>query len=239
MDLGLLFFWEMLGTLVLVAVGTSVNAGVNLKKTYASGSNWLTVAFGWGLGITLGAAVASYSGGAINPAVALGNLIIGTWDGLEFLMAALGEVVGAIIGALLTTLIFWNHFKKEEDGDKVRGIFATGPSYGEKNLSVYSLSFITETFGTFLLVAGLFLPATFGVPVGGPIYAGLLVFGIGASIGSLTGFAINPARDLGPRIVYTIIPFKNKNSSQWDYSFVPIIAPFVGASIAAGITFIA
>ena len=228
--LGLIFFWEMLGTMVLVAVGTSVNAGVSLKKTYNSNSGWLVIAFGWGMGIMLGASVASYSGGAINPAIGLSKWISGEWSGMEFLVGSIGEFIGAAIGAFITIGLFWNHIKREQDGEKILGIFATKSSDEEKNVSNLISSFAAEAFGTFLLAISLLLaPAK----IVSPIFAGLVVFGIGVTIGGLTGFAINPARDLMPRLVYFITPTPNKVSANWGYAWIPATAPFVGATIAS------
>ncbi len=236
-NLGFLFLWEMLGTMLLVAIGTSVNAGVTLKKTYNSNSGWIVIAFGWGMGIMIGATVANASGGAINPAISLANLIVGNWNVSQFFVGSLAQFVGAGIGAYITIGLFWNHIKLEEDGNKILGIFATNSSDDQKSTSNTISSFFAEAFGTFILALALLIPTT--TFLRSPVFAGLVVFGIGLTIGGLTGFAINPARDLMPRLVYFITPFNNKVSANWGYSWIPIVAPFVGSTIAALIVLIA
>ena len=232
-----IFLYEMLGTLMLVSIGTSVNAGVTLKKTYSNKSGWVVVALGWGFAIMIGAAIANQSGGVINPAMGLIKWMTGDWGVGEFFMAFLAQMIGAIIGALITTGIFWSQFNEEDEAEKIRGIFATGPANNDKSKKGTSSHFLAEGFGTFVLGLALFLPIALDPTIEWvtPIYAGLVVVGIGLSFGAATGFAINPARDLGPRIVYSLVPFKVKTGADWSYSWVPIVAPFVGAAFAGGL----
>ncbi len=223
------FLYELLGTMLLVAIGTSVNAAVSTKKSYGNNAGWIVVALGWGLGIMVGAAVAGQSGGSINPAMAIINWMTGFYGAGEFFMAVIGEFIGAAIGALITTFIFWEQFKTVDKQETIRGIFATGPANdGERTMMVYGSSFFAEAMGTFVLGLALFLPI-FG---GGPVYAGLVVTAIGLSFGATTGFAINPARDLAPRLVYFVFPFKDKVGADWSYSWVPVAAPLVGGTLA-------
>ncbi len=234
--MGDIFLYELLGTMLLVAIGTSVNAAVSTKKSYGNNSGWLVVAFGWGIGITIGAAVASKSGGSINPAMALINWIEGYYSVGDFFIAVLGEFVGAAIGALITTAIFWEQFKTVDNKETIRGIFATAPANEDRTIMVYGSSFFAEAMGTFVLGVALFLPFASSLDgIVSAMYAGMVVTGIGLSFGATTGFAINPARDLAPRLVYFLIPFKDKVGADWAYSWVPIAAPFVGGALAGGL----
>jgi len=179
----------------------------------------------------------AYSGAIINPAVGLGLLIAGKITFVAFLVATAAELLGAIVGAVLVWLAYKQHFDDEPEAANKLGVFSTGPA-----IRSYGWNLVTEIIGTFVLMFVIFAFADYGdIEIGtpgglGPLTAlpvALLVVGIGASLGGPTGYAINPARDLGPRIALAILPIKGKGSSDWSYSWVPVVGPFIGAAIAA------
>ncbi|WP_029150019.1 MIP/aquaporin family protein [Microbacterium indicum] len=236
-NLGLYFLSELVGTAMLVLLGTGVVANVTLAKTKGFGGGTLMINWGWGLAVFAGFLVSAYSGAVLNPAVGLGLLIGGTITLPMFLVATIAELIGGIIGAIVCYLAYKQHFDDEESPAAKLGVFSTGP---EKRS--YGLNFLTEVIATFVLVFVIFGFSDYGdvevgVPGGlGPLAGlpvALLVVAIGASLGGPTGYAINPARDLGPRIAHALLPIKGKGSSDWAYSWVPVFGPFVGAAIAA------
>lgn len=236
-NLGLYFTSELVGTALLVLLGCGVVANVILAKTKGFGGGTLMINWGWGLGVFVGFLASAYSGAILNPAVGLGLLIAGTIDVPMFLIATVAELVGAIIGAILCYVAYKKHFDAEENPASKLGVFATGPE-----IRSYGLNFVTEVIATFVLVFAVFAFADFGdvqvgVPGGlGPLTGlpvALVVVGIGASLGGPTGYAINPARDLGPRIAHAILPIRGKGSSDWAYSWVPVVGPLVGGALAA------
>jgi len=178
----------------------------------------------------------AYSGAQLNPAVSIGLLIRGTISPAEFGIAVLGQMVGAILGAVLCWLSYKQHFDEEPDPAAKLGVFSTGPA-----IRSYGWNLVTEIIATFVLVFVIFGFADYGVAdVGVPggigalsaLPVALLVVGIGASLGGPTGYAINPARDLGPRIAHAILPIKGKGSSDWSYSWVPVVGPLIGGALA-------
>ncbi len=224
---------EFIGTAVLTLFGTGVGCSINLKKTLAKdvGSNWVLVAFGWGVAVMLGVFSANYfsAPGHLNPAItlafALGGLI--SWG--QVVPFILAQMVGAFLGAAITTIHFWPHFQATtiEEGNSV-GIFATGPAIPNPLFNL-----ISEVIATFAFVFPLLLLPGSDFPVGvQPLIFVFLLVGISFSFGSTTGYAINPARDLGPRLVYTLLPVPNKGSSNWHYAWVPTFGPIIGAIIA-------
>ncbi|MDN3310567.1 MIP/aquaporin family protein [Microbacterium oryzae] len=236
-NLGLYFVSELVGTAMLILLGCGVVANVVLAKTKGFAGGTLMVNWGWGLAVFAGVLVAAYSGAIINPAVGIGLLIAGKISFVMFLVALAAELIGAIIGAVLCWAAYRQHFDEEEDPANKLGVFSTGPA-----IRSYGDNLVTEIIGTFVLVFVIFAFADYGdievgVPGGlGPLAAlpvTLLVVGIGASLGGPTGYAINPARDLGPRIAHAILPIKGKGSSDWAYSWVPVVGPLVGGAIAA------
>jgi len=236
-NLGLYFVSELVGTAMLVLLGCGVVANVVLTKTKGFGGGFLMINWGWGLAVFAGVLVSAYSGALINPAVAIGMLIAGTITAPMFFVAIAAELLGGIIGAILCWATYRQHFDEEEDPALKLAVFSTGPQ-----IRSYGHNLITEIIGTFVLVFVIFAFADYGdiqvgVPGGlGPLTAlpvALLVVGIGASLGGPTGYAINPARDLGPRIAHAILPIKGKGSSDWAYSWVPVVGPLAGGAIAA------
>lgn len=236
-NLGLYFLSELVGTAMLVLLGCGVVANVVLARTKGNGGGWLLINWGWGLAVFAGVLVSAYSGAMINPAVSLGLLIAGSIEFVWFLIAVLAQLVGAFVGAVLTWVAYKQHFDEEPDPALKLAVFSTGPA-----IRSYGWNLATEVIGTFVLMFVIFAFADYGdidvgVPGGlGPLTAvpvALLVVGIGASLGGPTGYAINPARDLGPRIAHAVLPIKGKGSSDWAYSWVPVVGPLLGGAIAA------
>lgn len=236
-NLGLYFLSEMVGTGLLLLLGGGVVANVILKGTKGNGGGTLMINWGWGLAVFAGVLVSAYSGAQLNPAVSIGLLIAGKITFTHFLVAIAAQLVGAFLGAVLCWLAYKDHFDAEPDPATKLGVFSTGPA-----IRSYGWNLVTEIIGTFVLVFVIFAFADYGdvqigVPGGlGPLTAvpvALLVVGIGASLGGPTGYAINPARDLGPRIAHAILPIKGKGSSDWAYSWVPVVGPLIGGALAA------
>ncbi|MCK6066949.1 MULTISPECIES: MIP/aquaporin family protein [Microbacterium] len=236
-NLGLYFLSEFVGTAMLVLLGCGVVANVVLARTKGNGGGWLLINWGWGLAVFAGVLVSAYSGAMINPAVSIALLIAGSIEFVWFLIAVLAQLVGAFVGAVLTWVAYKQHFDEEPDPALKLAVFSTGPA-----MRSYGWNLATEVIGTFVLMFVIFAFADYGdidvgVPGGlGPLTAvpvALLVVGIGASLGGPTGYAINPARDLGPRLAHAVLPIKGKGSSDWAYSWVPVVGPLLGGAIAA------
>jgi glycerol uptake facilitator protein len=230
-NLGLYFLSEVVGTAMLLLLGTGVVANVALAKTKGNGGGFLLVNFGWGLAVFAGVIVSAYSGAQLNPAVSIGLLIKGKIDASQFFIAILAQLIGAMIGALLTWLAYKQHFDEEPDPANKLGVFSTGPGIRSAGWNL-----VTEIIGTFVLVFVILGFGDYKSVALGPLSAlgvALLVVGIGASLGGPTGYAINPARDLGPRIMHAILPIKGKGSSDWGYAWIPVVGPLIGGAIAA------
>jgi glycerol uptake facilitator protein len=223
-----------MGTAMLVLLGTGVVANVILPKNKGFDGGWLLINFGWGLAVMSGVYVAFKSGAHLNPAVTMG---IWTSGAEEFapgipVTAANGflyvtaQMAGAAIGALICFLAYKKHFDEDADPGVKLAVFSTGPA-----IRSYAWNFITEVVGTFVLVFVILCFAQNPAQLG-PLPVALLVVGIGASLGGPTGYAINPARDLGPRIAHALLPITGKGSSDWAYSWVPVAGPLVGGVLA-------
>jgi glycerol uptake facilitator len=234
-DLWEVFVSEVLGTAMLLLLGCGVVANVLLGKSKGKDGGWLLINFGWGLGVFAGVYVAYKSGAHLNPAVTLGLLAndagaYGPDVDITFgstLVYLAGEFVGAFLGAVLTWLAYKDHF---DDGDAAPeaklAVFSTGPA-----IRNYAWNVITEVIGTFVLV---FVIICFGkTPTQvGPLAVALLVVGIGISLGGPTGYAINPARDLAPRVAHAVLPIRGKGDSDWGYAWVPVVGPIIGGVLA-------
>lgn len=236
-DFGLYFLSEFVGTAMLVLLGCGVVANVALAKTKGNAGGFLLVNWGWGLAVFAGVLVSAYSGAILNPAVGVALLVAGTITAPMFFVAFGAELLGAIIGAVLCWAAYRQHFDEEPEAANKLGVFSTGPA-----IRSYGANFVTEVIGTFVLVLVIFAFADYGdINVGVPgglgalsaLPVALLVVGIGASLGGPTGYAINPARDLGPRIAHAILPIKGKGASDWAYAWVPVFGPLVGGALAA------
>lgn len=227
------FIAEFFGTMILTAIGCGVGAGVNLKDTYNRGQNWLFISLGWGLGITFGVYVAGTLGseGFINPAITLGTAICGLFPWNEVLPYLAGEFLGAFVGAAIVLVQYYPQFKatrSENEGNSV-GVFATAPAI---NNPVFN--FLSEMIASFILIFTLLNLGNFTQGLK-PLIVGLIITAIGMALGGTTGFAVNPARDWGPRLAYTILPVPNKGNANWKYAWVPMVGPIVGGILAAGL----
>ena len=228
------FVAELVGTLLLVLLGDGVVAGVVLKGTKSNNSGWIVITMGWGLAVAMSVfVVGQYSGAHLNPAVSLALLINGGLDFAGFLTYVSAQMIGAILGALLVFVMYFPHFEKHTKEDSALGVFATGPAIRN---TVFNL--ISEAIGTFVLVFVILNFQNLG-PLQ-PLVVGFLVVGIGLSLGGTTGYAINPARDLGPRIVHQLLTsanlLKTKPDSDWNYAWIPVVGPLLGGAIAAVVT---
>lgn len=219
------FLGEMIGTMILIVLGGGVVGGVSLKKSKAEGAGWIVVTIGWGLGVTMGVyAVGGLTGAHLNPAVTLGFAAVGefAWDKVPVYIAA--QLVGAIIGAVIVFLNYLPHWRETEDKGAKLSVFATDPAV-RSPLS----NLVSEIIGTFILVMGLlFIGANEFTEGLNPLIVGALIVAIGVSLGGATGYAINPARDLGPRIAHALLPIPGKGASDWGYAWVPIAGPIIG-----------
>jgi glycerol uptake facilitator protein len=236
---------EFLGTAILIILGNGVVANVVLNKTKGQNSGWIVIAFGWGMAVFVAVmCVGDISGAHINPAVTIAMLAAGKFQGkggapmaMEYIAA---QMIGGIVGATIVYFFYRDHFNATPDGSAKLACFSTGPAI--RNMVN---SFFCEVVGTFLLVLPIFLMGSGSfidagghrVPMGlgaiGQLPVGLLVLSIGLSLGGTTGYAINPARDLGPRIAHAILPIRAKGDSDWSYAWIPVVAPIVGGLLAA------
>ena len=219
--------WEFLGTAVLILLGAGVVATVLLPRTNSDGdtASWVLITIGWGVGVFAGASIAQATSGHINPAVTIGLAVAGKTPWSEVPFYLIGQFLGAFVGAVLVWLVYKLQFDANEDNSGTLNVFATNPPIIRP-----VWNFVTEMIATFLLLLFL-LESPYEAPAN---YAAVsvLVLGIGASLGGPTGYAINPARDLGPRVAYAILPIRGKGSPNWSYAWVPIIGPLVGAVLA-------
>ncbi|MDO5051371.1 MAG: MIP/aquaporin family protein [Pseudoclavibacter sp.] len=244
-NLGLIFLSELVGTAMLLLLGCGVVANVALKGTKGNGGGFLMVTWGWGLAVFVGVLCSAYSGGHLNPAVTVGLAIkdaANGIDGTDIAVRIAAQMVGAMLGATLCWLSYKQHFDEEPEAAAKLAVFSTGPA-----IRSYGWNLVTEIVGTFVLVLAVISFANFGVlkqpdaatgvelsSLGnlGPLAVALVVVAIGASLGGPTGYAINPARDLGPRIVHAVLPIKGKGGSDWGYAWVPVVGPLIGGSLA-------
>jgi glycerol uptake facilitator protein len=231
MSLWTVFGSEVVGTFFLLLLGVGVVANVVLPGTYGNGSNWLLINFGWGLGVFAGVYAGASSAAHLNPAVTLGIAVSGADEyapGVPVTLAStVVYVVAQLIGAFLGAVGAWLAYRRHYDAatEPVLGTFSTGPAIKSPPWNL-----MTEVVGTFVLV---YIVLRFGDTPGelGAIPVALLVVGIGASLGGPTGYAINPARDLGPRIAHAVLPIRGKGDSNWGYAWVPIVGPLIGATL--------
>jgi glycerol uptake facilitator protein len=227
-----IFASEVIGTAILILLGDGVVAAVLLAKSKAENSGWIVIVFGWGMAVAMAVyAVGRFDGAHLNPAVTLGLAVIGATQWSDVPQYLAGEFVGAFIGALLVYAHYSHHFKETEDPGLKLAVFSTGPA-----IRNHALNLVSEIIGTFVLVFGVVAITAAGNKLSGglaPLLIGFLVFAIGLSLGGPTGYAINPARDLGPRIIHAILPIPGKGSSDWSYAWVPVVGPIVGGILGA------
>jgi glycerol uptake facilitator protein len=232
------FTAELIGTMFLILLGTGVVANTILKGTKGANGGWMVITTGWALAVFVGVVVAGpYSGAHLNPAVTLALAIAGKFAWNKVVWYILAQIIGAILGAFLMWVVYKDHFNSTSDPDTQLAVFSTGPAI--KN-AVFNL--LSEIVGTFVLIFVLFYfsNAELGdqkTPIGlgslGALPVAFLVWAIGLSLGGTTGYAINPARDFGPRIAHALLPIKDKGHSNWNYAWIPIVGPFIGAALAA------
>lgn len=229
---------ELISTAIMILLGAGVVANVVLSKTKGNGGGWIVITTGWALAVFVAVVIAApFSGAHLNPAITIALAIAQkfSWEKVPFYISA--QVVGAMLGAFLAWVMYRDHFKETEDKGLKLAVFSTGPAI-KNNLS----NFLSEAIGTFVLVFVVFYftNAEMGndkTPIGlgslGAIPVAFLVWAIGLSLGGTTGYAINPARDLGPRIMHAILPISGKGNSDWRYCWIPILGPLTGGTIAA------
>jgi len=230
---------ETIGTALLILLGDGVVAAVLLNHSKAQNSGWIVITFGWGFGVMTGAyAVGQFTGAHLNPAVTLGIWIQGGIDGGEAIKYFIGEFLGAMIGAGLVFLAYFQHFGQTEDPGLKLAVFSTGPAIRN---TMWNL--VTEIIATMVLIVGILAivdPGNKGNNLSGlsTLLVAFLVVGIGLSLGGPTGYAINPARDLGPRIMHAILPIPGKGPSDWGYSWIPVLGPMLGGALGGVIYYV-
>ncbi len=238
-----IFTAELVGTAILILFGDGVVAGVLLARSKAENSGWIVITFGWGMAVAIAIyAIGQFSGAHLNPAVTIGFAVtdLTPWNDVPAYL--LGEFAGAMLGAILVYLAYYVHWEETEDPGLKLAVFSTGPAIRNTRFNL-----VTEFIGTFALVFGvLAISGHFAPNVIGdlalttafsqafpPLLVGLLVFAIGLSLGGPTGYAINPARDLGPRIMHAVLPIPGKGTSDWEYSWIPVVGPIAGGIVGA------
>ncbi len=232
------FTAELIGTMLLIILGNGVVANVVLKGTKGYNGGWMVITTGWALAVFVGVVIASpYSGAHLNPAVTFALAIVGKFAWSKVAMFILAQLIGSIIGAVIVWIVYRDHFNTTNDPNTEMAAFCTAPAIHNR-----LFNFLSEIVGTFVLVFVIFYFTNAEItdaktPIGlgslGAIPVAFLVWSIGLSLGGTTGYAINPARDLGPRIAHAVLPLKAKCSSNWKYAWIPILGPFIGAAIAA------
>ena len=234
-------FGEFLGTFILILLGNGVVANVNLDKTYSNGAGWIVITAGWAMAVFVAVvATADLSGAHINPAVTIGLAFAGLFEWAKVIPFIIAQMLGAMLGASFVYLFFMNHFKITATPGSKKACFCTAPAIRD-----FKNNFFSEMIGTFVLILAVLLitlpqlnyeymgSTKVGLGSLGAMPVALVVFAIGMSLGGTTGYAINPARDLGPRIIHAFLPLKNKDDNDWKYAWIPVLGPIVGAGLAA------
>ena len=233
---------ELIGTMILIILGDGVVAGVLLKNSKAENSGWIVITLGWGMAVMVAVyCVGQFSGAHINPAVTIGLAATGQFDWAMVPGYVIAQLLGAFVGAIIVWLAYLPHWGPTEDAGLKLGVFSTAPAYRATGPNL-----ITDIIGTAILLFGVLgivsnagaIPGDLSAVIAtglNPLLVGLLVLGIGLSLGGPTGYAINPARDLGPRIAHAILPIAGKGSSDWEYSWIPIVGPIIGGIVGAGL----
>ncbi|MDI4567540.1 MAG: aquaporin family protein [Mycoplasma sp.] len=235
MELGKLFSGEFVGTMVLIIIGNGIVANFSYKKGAANKDSFLTILLSWAAAVMVGVTIswAMHGKGMINPAGAIMNWVAGNLNVGEFFIAVLAQFMGAIVGQVILDVLLWNHIKDRDNIDKVLGAHATGATFPNG----WASNMMSEFLGTVILLVGASSLAIYN-PLNGAtntILVGIIVLAIGAATGSVTGFAINPARDLGPRLVYQLLPIPQKPSANWEYAIVPFIMPILAGVMVGGL----
>ena len=226
------FFAEFFGTSIIIVFGGGVVANVLLDKTKGNNSGWIVITFGWAVGVFTGVLIAApISGAHLNPAVTLALVLANKFSLSLLPLYMCAQLLGAMFGAFLVWLAYKKHFDATSNADYKLAVFCTAP-----NIRSYWYNVVTEVIGTYVLALAVLYMAEPEVGLGSlnALPGAIVVLGLGLSMGGPTGYAINPARDLGPRIMHFFLPIPNKRDSDWRYSWVPILGPLAGAAIAAG-----
>jgi glycerol uptake facilitator protein len=227
-----IFIGELIGTMILILLGDGVVANVLLNKSKGQNSGWIVITAGWGFAVAIAVYTVGWASGAhINPAVTIGLAAIGATSWANVPINLIGQFIGAFIGAVLVWLCYLPHWAETSDAGLKLAVFSTGPAIRNTGLNL-----LTEIIGTAMLLIGVLgiFNANNGLGSGvGPYAVGILVFSIGLSLGGPTGYAINPARDLGPRIAHFVLPIAGKGDSDWSYSWIPVVGPIIGGIIGA------
>lgn len=224
------FLGEVIGTMILIILGNGVVGGVVLNKSKAHNSGWIVITLGWGLAVAIAAyAVGGISGAHLNPALTIALAIIGQFSWSDVPMYIAAQLIGAFLGAVVVWLHYFPHWKATEDPAAKLGVFATDPAIPHRLSNL-----ISEIIGTFILVLGILAIGANKFADGlNPLIVGFLIVSIGLSLGGTTGYAINPARDFGPRLAHFLLPIAGKGSSNWGYAWIPVIGPIIGGGFGA------
>ena len=225
------FLFEMIGTAFLILLGKGVVANVVLNKTKGNNAGWIVITIGWAMAVFVGVYIAAaHSGAHLNPAVSIALAVAEKfeWDKVPIYIG--GQFAGAMTGSFLVWIMYKQHFDETADADSKLAVFCTGPAIRNTGFNLAS-----EIIGSFALVFGVLSITGADMKLGSldALPVALLILGIGLGLGGSTGYAINPARDLGPRIMHAILPIKNKRDSDWNYSWIPVIGPVIGGVLAA------
>jgi glycerol uptake facilitator len=229
------YIGEFVGTMLLIILGDGVVAGVLLRNSKAENSGWIVITFGWAMAVAVAVyCVGPFSGAHINPAVTISLAVTNQFDWAQVPGYIIAQFLGAFVGAIIVWLAYLPHWPETEDEGLKLGVFCTAPAIYNTPANI-----VTEIIGTFVLVFGISGILANTAAVGGsapalnPLLVGLLVLGIGLSLGGPTGYAINPARDLGPRIAHAVLPIAGKGGNDWGYAWIPVVAPIIGGILGA------
>jgi len=234
------YIGEVIGTMILIILGDGVVAGVLLRNSKAENSGWIVITFGWAMAVAIAVyCVGQFSGAHINPAVTISLAVTDQFDWALVPGYIIAQFIGAFIGGVIVWLAYLPHWEETEDEGLKLGVFCTAPAIYNTPANI-----VTEIIGTFMLVFGISGILANAAAVGGgaaavigsglnPLLVGLLVLGIGLSLGGPTGYAINPARDLGPRIAHAVLPIAGKGGNDWGYSWIPVVGPIIGGILGA------
>jgi glycerol uptake facilitator protein len=234
------YIGEFIGTMILIILGDGVVAGVLLRNSKAENSGWIVITFGWAMAVAIAVyCVFQFSGAHINPAVTIALAVTGQFPWADVVPYIIAQFLGAFVGGVIVWLAYLAHWGETEDEGLKLGVFCTAPAIYNTPANV-----ITEIVGTFVLVFGILgifansgsVGSVAGSVIGtglNPLLVGLLVLGIGLSLGGPTGYAINPARDLGPRIAHAVLPIAGKGGNDWGYAWIPVVGPIIGGILGA------
>ncbi|EKF50887.1 MIP/aquaporin family protein [Lactococcus garvieae] len=221
---------EFLGTFILILLGNGIVSGVVLNKTKATGAGWVAITLGWGFAVMMGVYVSGFMSPAhLNPAVTIAMAMIGSFSWSLVLPYILAQMLGAMVASIILYLMFYPHYAETENPADILGTFSTGPAIRQTGSNLLS-----EVVGTAVLTTGILafgqyaITQTSGVS---PLLVGAIITAIGLSLGATTGYSLNPARDLGPRIMHALLPIKGKGDSDWSYAWIPVVGPIIGGSL--------